>query len=153
MEWVYFRRERASDQEFSTDGLTRGKRPTPRFKCSCGIEIRGEVMGGEMASRRKTGHKPRHGSRNKVAGAGTPCPDRLRAQLESPRPRRVTAIRQEVREKPPDTAHFLSGVLWQHFHEVQKTGQDLEKPPDSEFSGLGLFGSKAAARPLLASLG
>lgn len=100
-----------------------------------------------MASRRKEGHTQRHEGRNKVAGAGTPCSDRLRAQLESPRPRRVTAIRQEVGEKLPDSAHFLSIVLWQHFHQVQKTGWNLEKPPDSEFSGLGLFSSSLPKQP------
>lgn len=49
-------------------------------------EIRGEVVGGEMASRRKKGHSKGTEVRNKVAGADTPGPDPLSAQWKAPGP-------------------------------------------------------------------
>lgn len=125
MRWIYVRMEWPSDQGSSSDNLTKGRRLTLCLECSHGTEIR-EVMGRETASRRKKGHKQRHGG-EKSGGRGRHSgPDPPSAQLESPRPGTVTAIRQQVREKLPNRARFLSIVLWQHFPKVQKTGQDLE---------------------------
>lgn len=45
---------------------------------------------------------------------GTPCPDQLSAQLDSPRPGRVKEIRQQGRAKMLTIAHFLSILLRQH---------------------------------------
>lgn len=73
-------------------------------------------MGGEMASRREKGHAQRHGGGNEVARAGTPCPDQLSAQLDSPRPGRGKEIRQQGREKMLTVARFLSILLRQHLH-------------------------------------
>lgn len=69
-------------------------------------------MGGEMASRREKGHAQRRGGGNEVVG--TPCPDQLSAQLDSPRPGRVKEIRQQGRAKMLTIAHFLSILLRQH---------------------------------------
>lgn len=73
-------------------------------------------MGGGMASRREKGHAQRHGGGNEVARAGTPCPDRLSAQLDSPRPAGVKETRQQGREKMPTIARFVCVLLWQNLH-------------------------------------
>ena len=98
------------------EDLIKGQRLAPGLEGLCRIEIRGEGVGGEMASRREKGHVQRHGGGNEVARAGTPCPDRLSVQLDGPRAGRVQEIRQQGREKMPTIAHFLSILLWQHLH-------------------------------------
>ena len=98
------------------EDLIQGQRLARDLKGTCRIEIRGGEVGGELASKREKGHVQRLGGRKEVARAGTPCPDRLSTQLDSPRLRRVKEIRQRSREKMPATARFLSSLLWQHFH-------------------------------------
>lgn len=95
---------------------------------ACAGFSREEVGGESVPTGREEGCTPRHGRRNKVAQAGTPCPARLSAPWKAQAWERE-AVRPQGREKAAAIAYL------QRCHIVQKAGQDLEKPPGSEFSG------------------
>ena len=98
------------------EDLIQGQRLARDLKGTCRTEIRGDEVGGELASKREEGHVQRLGGRKEVARAGAPFPDRLSAQRDGPGLRRVKEIRQQGREKMPATVRFLSSLLRQHFH-------------------------------------
>lgn len=115
------------------EDLIRGQRLTPA-EGLCRVAIRREEAGGETASAGKEkGPGQRPGRRNQAARQALRTLASCAPSAE-PRPRRMPSIRQQGSEIT--TITFSPVLLWQHFHQVQKAGQDFEKPADGEFSGL-----------------